>query len=384
MKVSRLIVTIILVVVFIFTSVTPARADAQPQAEGGSVEGPDLNSSNVVTDDYIPQEDDFTVDATPPYPLAPKNLDRVYNVTPRLIFSHNPAATAYKIYMYDIRSATPTLVYTYKGGLENCATNYCWLQPPNRLQVYKSGKSSGGYYRWKVEAKIGSNWVESFSFGYFYVLSKGYTSTFDVDTKGWEIINGTWTRTSSGYYKTKGGTYTNVNSWRREYFLDGVVIEARIKRKGDSILANRIYFFGSPYDLWSSNVWQDGYSFVYYNNGSWALYKYLSGASSLLASASTPYAETSDWNTFKIWVRDSVIYIWINGVYITGVEDASVLDGGAVGLAMYEDEIFETPLLMDYVKVYYSVYWPAEVPAGAPTSPALIVDQNGVGDYPVQ
>lgn len=350
MRGTKFWLTIFVAAMLVFVTFTPARADT-PLPQGLNGEEPDLSNSTVVANDYVPPEDLVLADITAPYPLHPTNSVITFNRVPKLYFARNELATAYKIYMYDALT-TPTLVYTFVGGTENCGTAYCWLKPPTKLKTLKYNETSGGYYGWRVSAKIDGSWVHNANYGYFYVMSKGFTSTFDVNTTGWEALNGTWKRTPAGQYKTNGIPYTFVNAWNKDYFLENIVIEVRMKRKVEIGTYSQIYFFGYPTPLGSH--WYNGYNFTYFNNGNWTLYKNTDGENSWLTSATTVYDEPLDWNTFKFWLHDGKIYIWVNGIFIMSFEDSSPRTFGAVGLAMYEGNPILSPLLVDYVKVYYS------------------------------
>ncbi len=358
MKGTKLLMSMLVVVLLLSVSVTPARADT-PLPQGLNGEEPDLSNSSLMPDDYVPPEGLMLTDATAPSPLNPINGVWTFNRLPRLFFSRNEQATAYKIYMYDNRT-TQTLLYTFVGGTENCGTAYCWLKPPTKLKTWKYDETSGGQYAWRVSAKIDGSWVHNANYGTFYVLSKGFTSTFDVNTRGWEVLNGTWKRTPAGLYKTKGILGTNVNTWNKEYFVDDLVIEVRMKRKVETA-SSRIYFLGYPNPRWDKEWWYRGYCFIYYNNGFWSIYKNIENISTSVASGTTVFDESLSWNTIKIWAHNGIIYIWMNGVYIGAVVDSS-LSAGAVGLAMYESNPDLSPLLVDYVKVYYSAVWPDEIP----------------------
>lgn len=379
---GKILSVMLVVVLLLSVSITPARADT-PLPQGLNGEEPDLGNSSLMPDDYVPPDDLIQMDITAPYPLSPTGYLFTFNRTPKLYFARNELATAYKIYMYDVREDS-ILVYTFVGGTENCGTAYCWLKPPNRLKTWKYDETSGGYYRWRVSAKIDGSWVHNANYGYFYVRSKGFTSTFDVNTNGWEEINGTWKRTPAGQYKTNGILGTNVSAWNKDKFVENMVLEVRMKRKVETGSSSGILFFGYPYPLWgTTNRWYDCYNFMYYNNHDWSLYKYIDGVSTYMTSGWTSYDEPLDWNTFKFWLHDGKIYIWVNGIYVAVVSDTS-LSGGAVGLAMYESDSALSPLLVDYVKVYYSGVFPDEIPQEEIVLKAPEFELSPGGDYIIQ
>lgn len=359
MKGSKLWLTFFVVAMLVFVTFTPARADT-PLPQGLNGEEPDLGNLSLMPDDYVPPEGLMLTDATAPYPLNPINGVWTFNRLPRLFFAHNELATAYKIYMYDVRT-TQTLLYTFAGGTENCSGTYCWLKPPTKLKTYKYDEDTGGYYAWRVSARINGEWVHNSTYAYFLVFSKGFTSTFDVNTRGWEAVDGTWNRTPAGLYKTKGIWGTNVSAWNKEYFMENMVLEVRMKRKVEIGSASRIYFFGEPGSTWSLNLWDSGYNFLYYNNGNWELRKFVAGVFSVIDIGVTPYSKPLNWNTFKFWLNNGMIHIWVNDVWLGTFYDNSLI-GGAVGLGIYETNQDVSPLLVDYVKVYYSGVYPDVIP----------------------
>jgi hypothetical protein len=339
-----------------------------------------LESATFMPDDYVPAQDQAMTDATAPYPLSPIHLSKIQTRLPKLYFSHNPLATKYRIRMVDMVSGEWN---EFVGGTENCEIAYCWLQPTTKLKIFTQAATSGGVYGWFVDAKIGGSWVEGTTGFIFVVMSTGFTSTFDLDTKKWEVVNGTWTRTSSGFYKTLGELGTSVNTWRRDYFYrEGLTVEVRMKRKVE-LTSSRIYMLGDASRLQSDNHWRSGYMFNYFNNGHWSLMKDVAGEESLIVSGDSPYAKALDWNTFKFWFSGDNIYMWFNDIYIGTYADTD-LGSGAVGLAMAENIEGISPLLVDYVKVYYSVNMPQAITTTGASSAATNVVISGGGDYLVK
>ena len=381
MKGSKLLMSMLVVVLLLSVSITPARADT-PLPQGLNGEEPDLSNSSLMPDDYVPPEDLVLTDAIAPFPLNPAGSIFTFNRLPRLFFAHNEWATAYKIYMYDVRT-TQTLLYTFAGGTENCSGTYCWLKPPTKLKTYKYDEDTGGYYAWRVSARINGEWVHNYTYAYFFVFSKGFTSTFDVNTRGWEAVDGTWNRTPAGQYKTNGIWGTNVSAWNKEVFLENMVLEVRMKRKVEIGSASRIYFFGEPGSTWSLNLWENGYNFLYYNNGNWELRKFVDGVFSVIDIGVTPYSKPLNWNTFKFWLNNGMIHIWVNDVYLGSSYDDSLI-GGAVGLGIYETNQDVSPLLVDYVKVYYSGVYPDVIPQEEIILTAPESEVSPGGDYIIQ
>jgi hypothetical protein len=357
---KRMVYAAMVVLLVLSFTISTVGADTVSPQVNSSNEQPELSSTTPIPDDYVPSEDLILPNVTPPYPLTPMGNQWTTNRYPRLYFAKNELATAYKIYMYDRRDDSPVLLYKYKGGADNCGTSYCWLTPTTKLKPWKYDSDSGGYYSWSVSAKVDDTWTTESVQGYFYVMSTGKSSSFDVHTKGWEALTGTWFRNSKGYYKTLGILNTNATTWRKEYFTENVVIEVRMKRKEETFSLNRIYFMGYPDPLGATNLWNNGYCLDYLNTGAWLLRKIDDGVSSNITSGSTEYTEIADWNTFKIWVHDGHIYLWFNDVYM-GQYTYSGSSYGAVGLSMYELAPSVSPLLVDYFNVYYSPTLPQAI-----------------------
>lgn len=316
-----------------------------------------LEGGGIGADDYIPEGDigvDFEFK-----PLSPTGVS-IFSKTPKYYFTRYTGVTEYKL---EVRNHfSNAIIFTFPFTVSSgatCGTAYCWVKPPNQLSTYKYNSEAGGWYYWRIAAKVGTAWVWSPD-GNFYVISKGFTSTFDIDTKNWKVLNGTWTRVDPGYYKTTGIPGTSVYALNKLYILNNAVYEIRMKRKGEAGLLNRIYIMGIPGDL-TNGHWALGYMLQYWNTYSWNLYYLNFYAPQSIASGTSPYLEPGDWNTFTFWRSYPYIYLWFNGVFIGEFKDEN-RDGGLVGIGMEVSEPGSSPLLVDYAKVYYSSSPPESLP----------------------
>jgi len=318
----------------------------QPVEEGG-----------MTTDDFEPMDEigvDFTFK-----PLSPAGQS-ITSLTPKYYFTRYTEVTNYKLEVRNFYSDAVVFTYPFSfPGTATCTTAYCWVQPSTSLKVWKSGSEAGGYYVWRVAAKVGTSWVWSTEV-MFQVNSKGFTSTFDSNTSNWKVLSGTWTRVDPGYYKTSGVLGGTVYAQNRFYFLDNSVYEVRMKRKTEVGSRNYIYFMGIPGAL-SGGHWFSGYVLEYWNTNGWNLYKLSNYTPQLIYSGTSSYLEPLGWNTFKIWRNYPNIYIWFNGVYIGSFEDTFRTEG-LVGIGMEEMIAGASPLLVDYAKVYYSGTAPENIP----------------------
>lgn len=374
MKRFTFVITVVAVIMLLALAVDPVAANSDyqgpPPPEAVDMTVPDLSSSNQVPE--LP-EGEIIADVSP-FPLQPKSYQWTYNRTPKFFFSKNPSATAYRIWVWDIRGTTK-VVYIYDGPY-TCGAAYCWMQPTTALKPWEYYKN--GMFAWTVEALIGGNWY-SYGTEHFLVLSTGFDTQFTADIGKWMVVNGTWSITDKGYYKTLGSTGTNV-SIMHKVFLDneGYVYEVRYKRKVETGTATRIIFNGDPKTLWGTNHWYESYHFITWNDGGWSLFRNEEGVSYSLATGTAPYFESLNWNTVKIWVHHDYAYFWINGVYL-GAYAAGAFDGGFVGIGMYEANSDASPLLIDYARVYYSAVLPAGMPMPESGTPDIETRQNG--DY---
>lgn len=353
-RLSLTVFAVLSIMAFTFTA-----AGAQGITTGGEIEVPDSSDFTPLPDDYKPSDGVYP-QIVAPAPISPYS-NIIFTKTPKFYFTRNSSATQYRVSVVDIVASPNVLVYTFYGA-GTCGTAYCWLQPSTALKTLQYDATSGGYYIWAVEAMVGGVWQAPSPIAFFLVGSKGFTSTFDVDTKKWLPLTGSWTRTPKGYYKTNGLYLNGSNAMQKEFFFDGLVYEVKMKRKADVSAANRFIINGSPTPFFSSNWWRSGYIFQYSNDGEWSVYKDVDGVmSALKAWEFSPYIEQYGWNTLTMWRNSESIHFWINGVYVGFIDDAS-LHSGFVGVGMYQAVNGTAPLLVDYAKAYYSAVFPFAVP----------------------
>ncbi len=356
------IISLIVIVIGLVLSVTsaPVLADANPE---GLLADQPVEEGGITSDAFIPEGEigvDFEFE-----PLSPTEGQITHSLTPKYYFSRYPGVTQYKLEVQNFDEVVFTYPFTFPGAA-TCGTAYCWVQPPNKLSPYKYKSIMGGYYHWRVAAKVGTTWVWSPAAA-FWVLSKGFTSTFDSNTKNWTALNGTWTRVDPGYYKTTGTLGETVYALNQLYFMDNSVYEIRMKRKGEIGSMNRIYFVGDPGNL-TDGHWEYGYVLQYWNTDGWNLYAISGYHPTQLYTGTSVYLEPEGWNTFTIWRDFPYIYIWINGIFIGRYEDSSNT-GGYFGIGMFENVAGASPLLVDYVKAYYSGTAPENIPLTADGEP---------------
>jgi len=365
---------VILILVLSFT-VTTVGAQAEPPA--GMASGSDLNQATPLPDEeFLAHPVEVQGFATAP--IAPI-YQYVFTRTPKFFFTRNPSATLYRVTVYDTRSPSMTLVYRAKGP-GTCGDNYCWLQPTTKLKTWQYPATTGGLYAWTVEAKTDGGWQDPADAVTFTVVSKGFTSTFDVNTNKW-LTHGTWKRVDPGYLKTKGTLGEFADARESEFFADGYVYTVIVKHSSQAY----IYFDGQNFNYLSNGVWAQAFYFTEWNNGNWALWKSSGGSEHLLASGSTPYINIDGWNKYTIWVKDQIAYIYVNEMLVKALPDTSLSTiGGYVGVGMYQNDVSAPPLMVDFASVSYSSIAPYAVPltAEGELDPAYIVTpQDSSTDY---
>lgn len=321
---------------------------------------------------------EISLDAVIPTPIAPVESNiYVFTKTPKFYFTQVAGAVSYQIEVKDALNQSQ-IIYTYTGP-GTCTNGYCWLQPDTPLKPVVTSLDNG-LYLWRVCAKF-SAWGAWSSNASFIVLSTGFNSSFNTDTKKWQQVTGVWTRTDRGYYKTPGilGKFSSVA--QKELFRDNLVFEVRLKRKVEWGATNSIIILGSPGNLYSNNEWKNGYYLNYGNNGYWSIWLYNgSSTTPLLTGAFSPYIIPYGWNTFTVWRQDPYIRVWINGAYAGSVIDQQRTEGW-VGVGMWENLPDVSPLLMDSAKLYYSAFSPYAIPGEAMDEPLnLQVEGEGLSE----
>lgn len=323
-----------------------------------------MNFNPVTAQDVLPPDTDVVVeerlgaDVTAPLTISPRYAQHVYTRTPKFMFTPHPEATSYQIRVYNFwNDAVP--LYEFHGS-GNCSATLCSLQPNYKLKTYQFDYLNAGSYYWEVEALINGDWLNTSPPEYFYVYSKGFTSTFDVDTKKWMQWVGEWSRTNKGFYKAEGEAGSYATAMETELFEGNYVYEVRLKRKVETE-PNWIIFNGGPTPLQANGQWNRGNILEYSNNGNWRFLLVQNGIPNQLASGASPYIVPFEWNTWTIWTNHPDIYIWVNEVLIAHI-DVPVETIGYVGVGMYKSGSESSPLLVDYAKLYYSSIMPMEIP----------------------
>jgi len=318
---------------------------------------PDFSQFTLRDEDTAPSGETIRTDVVP-YPVSPFN-EKVLTKTPKFYFTKYPGATKYRIQVLNNVGGALIPVYEFTGD-PNCSSGTCWLKPTTALKVYDLTLSYG-LYKWAVRAKVNGSWEPYRGFVDFMVISKGFTSTFDINMDKWLTAYGDWFRVSPGYLKTKGVNGKMSSVIRKEYFVDGFVYEVKMKRSADFTggESNGLWFQANPYPLSDFfSLWNNGYFIYYTNTGGCGLAKASSGG--LLYFSINPQFPSCpikpyDWNKLTIWTGNGdCLDFWFNGKYYGYTCVEAEYQAGWVGIGTIKESDLKNPFLVDYAKLYYS------------------------------
>lgn len=397
MKGAKLVQLLVIMMLVLSFNVQPASAENQPPLGAGSVDEDGdlvvevLQPFDAEREGGLPGEltfsglleESFSTDevvGVDTVPVSPVAFAIVKDKTPTFIFSKDGGAGKYQIEVWN--ATTATMLYKFKGS-GDCDATQCSFTPSTKLKTFGQGGTQGSY-AWRVRSKTGISWSSFSSFAGFYVVSNGFNSTFDSHAKNWLATYGDWFRVDKGYLKSNGvlGEYASV--MQQEWFEDQFVYEVTLKRKienNSATYSNRIYFLGNPIgDM--ADGWDNGYEFLYYDDGYWSLQVRNDDAVTVIASGNSPYIDPYGWNKLTVLTDYPWLDFWINEEYIgfsyVG-DDAVKYTTGYVGVAGYKG-LENTSLMVDKAKLYYSSSFPysAAISVDGERDPAyeLTVDPN--------
>ncbi len=333
-RISLIIVSILFVLVFIFSS---SFAGGMPRV---SADAP------------------VEVDAGPAtLPINPIGGEMVFDNTPRFYFSQAATHTDTMKYRIDVWNFNKnTLVYSFKGK-PTCVLSKCWFDPTTTLKYVDITETKGLYY-WVVQAKTGDDWSLPSDKAYFKVMTPGFDSAFTALGK-WLPIKGTWSIVDPGYLLTQTKPDKFLSVLYKHQVTKGYKFEVRMKRKGEFGKGNYVIVNGYPYNG-TGNIldsgWDDGYMIGYSNLGYWFVKKRLNGAETQLipnTNEITPAVVPYKWNRITVFVRDSFIYVWINEQYLGKAYDENLPPQGWVGIGADDSNPIASPLYVDWAELEY-------------------------------
>ena len=278
-------------------------------------------------------------------PLSPASFELVYTKTPKFYFTRSFEANRYRVEIANILTSE-VITLTGEG---TCDGWYCYLQPSTGLKVLDYN-FTGGYYGWRVTERVDTTWQAPSGVMFFYVFSKGFNSTFDVNRQGWIDIRDTWTLTPKGQLKTLGGSPSTYASVLHKDYVANFDYTVTMKRKNSAYYSGLV-FWGYPSPLKTNGFWDDGIYFMISNAGAFQMYKYEGGVYySIIGATFTSAIKQNDWNTVRIVGNAPFIDFWMNGKYFGWIDITDYLydyDTGSVGLTMSKDPAGNDALLVD-------------------------------------
>lgn len=233
---------------------------------------------------------------------------------------------------------------------------YTWYFPPEYLDCIWFPPGPGGdctftpkppftfpvghQYVWQVEACDTTGWCQGSNQLRFIIIPPPVDDGFvSPPWDKWCGYSGWWSVTPSNTYK--GVVTTTRPSWITAVycakdFNANIYYEAKMRRTGCSSCAYGINIRGVPYD--HDGGWYTTYQFSIRNDGSFAVWKMLTGNESMLQNWTyTPVIRPGDWNALRVVALGERMYFYINDVLVwSGIDPYyPPLSSGKVGVHLY-------------------------------------------------
>jgi len=301
--------------------------------------------------------DEVTPQVLLPYPDYPIS-EYVYTKTPTFIILKHPTAVKYKIEVFEF--ITGDLLYAYKAAGE-VHGDQVWIKPPYPLKIYNiTGKV--GLYRWRVSAKVGTDWAAPSPQVDFRVATAGFESSFNVDSRKWLPIKGSWSVVSTEYLKNLAGYH----------YMDSIVQKQLITNNFDLTVMMKIndldtghyagvIVAGDPATLGPEGEWTWGYYVCYRDDGFTSIYK-RDGAGNwetIFPWTFNGMIKPGDWNKIELVLGNNrtELSVLFNDSLWTTVEITGGLEDGYVGIVNYRAGTLKESVRVDWVDmtVFYDV-----------------------------
>ncbi|MEI7848305.1 MAG: C1 family peptidase [Chloroflexota bacterium] len=246
-----------------------------------------------------------------------------YTLRPTYSWARVSTASSYKLKVKDVATGLfPINGITVSNSYCNATTNRCWYTPTTSLAANKS-------YQWQV-ASVGGNGVYS-ALRSFKVVN-GFSSSFTNSSTGWvKGSGGSWVQTASSIYTT--GAASKYSSLRYNQSFSNFTYQARMMRVSSGTSASGMVVRGTP-TFGADYNWASGYQFMYNQQGNFAVYRRVSGVTTVLKTWTPSSAILKNgWNTLKVVADGNYLRYYINNVLVWSGTD-TVLKTGQVGLWM--------------------------------------------------
>jgi hypothetical protein len=300
-----------------------------------------------------------------PAPVIPSGI--IIDTTPTYAWTKVAGATLYQYYIYK----GITLIYAKTIPASTCGVTVNCLNTPAPVLPIAT-------YTWKVRALVGGIWSAFSPLQLFNLVRLGpaFNSTFTSNALGWVPVNGTWGRTTTGYYYTPGVSNFFASARNSNYY-GPLTFQVRLKRVGScTSCGNYIIIRGTPAPLAAfDKAWNKGIQFEYTNTGSFSIWRADNGAWTAIKTwTSSTTIIKNDWNILKISASAGNMKFYINGtlVWIGAVNAAPV---GQIGFGTFNTNPVANYLYVDYA----SINPVATASTGDPTQFTQTEEATGVG-----
>jgi len=334
---SRVVVSMIAVLMICFSSFSSVMADSGIQQSG-------IVEPNPA--------------ATDPNPISPKSY--TYTKYPTFLFTQYEDNIKYRIKVYLADQAT--LLYKYKGNAD-CYLSECTLTPDIPIKGWY-GLVLGKLRYWEVEVKLDDgSWFGSGVKAQIVPMKASLYSDFNLNRNKWQDIIGTWELASGAYLKNTGVAGQNTSVAMQGYTNGDYVFETKIKLKSKHTYTGTepdrqsggLIINGHPYAfIGEKQLWHEGLYILIRNDQKARIFEYWSD--DYVESLDTGWVTVTainpnDWNTIKVVKVGGNLLVKINDedwmTYIDTVHNL-VSYGGFIGLTHYRYADETEKMLVDW------------------------------------
>jgi Zn-dependent metalloprotease len=271
----------------------------------------------------------FTLSMPPPAATLVSPAGSISTSGPSLIWNAVSSSTHYYAWVDGPSGCVYNQWWTAAGAHCSVGSGFCYIPSPISFVA-------GSLYQWYVQTYNGSGngpWSAGTA---FTVGTGGFNSQFNGSAPGWQVHTGSWLFDKDGW-TTRGiaGTGSSVS-----YLSDfaNFDYQAMLWREGSPYSSNRLWIRGRPNPLVGTNQWNNGYMFQYTRDGSFSIFKNVSGTSYVVQSwvSSSAINQDGAWNLLRVVANSGYLYFFINNQLVWSGSDSS-FTSGRVGIGMYSD-----------------------------------------------
>lgn len=247
-------------------------------------------------------------------------MGNTYTNKPIYSWERVAGVKSYKLRVRDVAAGTyPIKGVTVSSSYCKTTTNRCTYQPTTQLNYDKK-------YSWQVAAGTGA-YMKAKSF----TTLQGFDSSFNGSLNSWVKMPGAAWKTSASTIYTFGtpGLWSSIKYPKQ---FNNFTYQVRIKKTLNAGYSVGVIVRGTP-TVDSSNLWTNGYLFVYTNNGNFSVWKLQNETyTSLKDWTYSESIKVYDWNTLKVIADGKILRYYINNKLVWAGSDSD-LSTGVVGIA---------------------------------------------------